>query len=744
MRGGGVLSTPDCISGKFKKVKNRHSGFTLAEMMVVMLILSIVLAAMAPVMTTRNKTDQSSPWHYTEDGSNAYFGPGDSQVAYIGGNFENVPFDLQNTRLLIRTGTSGNYNHITFAKGDSGASATEVGRLYMDTDNILLGKGTNSLTGTNNLALGHDSLAALTTGEDNTAIGNDSLSKLTTGKNNISVGRNSLNSSLNGENNTAIGLNALSKNVSGKWNIAIGNNAFANSSGGGSNVIIGGDAMSESEGATNNNNVAIGVQALMKSSGTNNVAIGANAMAESDGSTTSYSNNIAIGYEALMHYKGSNNVAIGANANNSSVTPLSRFDNTVAIGSLSKVTASNSVALGPNAAAMGEHSVALGTAFATEEGTVALGAISEAGGYSSTAVGSGSTARNTSSTALGSNAHVEGAYAIALGSGTIANSSNSIVIGSNSYAADIAMNSIAMGYDAKGYSRNSIAIGDSTEVLGYDSIAIGSYAKANGNYNIAIGYNACKDVQSQNKICIGKNSGPRAGDNWAKSTDTVERIFIGGRSKYNDGPAVLEIHNGTSGSQVISSGRGLANSLVVINGALLVKGGIISSIPTAGDRRFADASGNVLMVGSTSGQLEPIGLDWTGASDQVSTIYGSEEHGVFIDPNFGTPFSDRRLKYVGTEFTSGLDKIRELKVFNYTFKKDEKKIPHVGVIAQDLKKIFPDAVKKGVDGFLTIRLEDMFYAMINAIKELDAKYQAQEKRINELEKRIQKLEAKIK
>ena len=106
--------------------------------------------------------------------------------------------------------------------------------------------------------------------------------------------------------------------------------------------------------------------------------------------------------------------------------------------------------------------------------------------------------------------------------------------------------------------------------------------------------------------------------------------------------------------------------------------------------------------------------------------------------------SDRRLKYVGKENTSGLDKIRQLKVFNYTFKKDEKKIPHVGVIAQDLQKVFPDAVKKGVDGFLTIRMEDMFYAVINAIKELDAKYQAQEKRINELEQRIERLESKLK
>ena len=89
---------------------------------------------------------------------------------------------------------------------------------------------------------------------------------------------------------------------------------------------------------------------------------------------------------------------------------------------------------------------------------------------------------------------------------------------------------------------------------------------------------------------------------------------------------------------------------------------------------------------------------------------------------------------------------------------DEKKTPHVGVIAQDLQKIFPDAVKKGVDGFLSIRFEDMFYAMINAIKELDAKYmaqeqqikeldakyKAQEQKINELEKCIKQLEAKIK
>lgn len=83
--------------------------------------------------------------------------------------------------------------------------------------------------------------------------------------------------------------------------------------------------------------------------------------------------------------------------------------------------------------------------------------------------------------------------------------------------------------------------------------------------------------------------------------------------------------------------------------------------------------------------------------------------------------SDRRLKYVNSEFGFGLDKIKQLQVYNYTFKEDKKKLPHVGVMAQDLQKIFPEAVMKDAKGYLSIRMEDMFFAMVNAIKELDAK-----------------------
>ena len=137
--------------------------------------------------------------------------------------------------------------------------------------------------------------------------------------------------------------------------------------------------------------------------------------------------------------------------------------------------------------------------------------------------------------------------------------------------------------------------------------------------------------------------------------------------------------------------------------------------------------------------------------------------------------SDRRLKNVGEKFTGGLDEIKKLDLYNFTFKADKAKTPQVGVMAQDLQKVFPNSVWEGADKYLKIRWDEMFYAVINAVKELDTKIenafaqiksnsdeleelkaqveeqkqiiQAQQETINELqklEKRIKKLEKKNK
>ena len=129
--GGGTLSTPNQGPRGLKGLKLNHFGFTLAEMMVVMLILSIIMAAMAPVMTTRNKLDQSSPWVWATNGSDAYYGLGDSQIAMIGQQ-EAEDTDT-NARLVINTGDGK--DHLLFKQGNS-----VLGRLRFDDDTFLLGE----------------------------------------------------------------------------------------------------------------------------------------------------------------------------------------------------------------------------------------------------------------------------------------------------------------------------------------------------------------------------------------------------------------------------------------------------------------------------------------------------------------------------------------------------------------------------------------------------------------------------
>lgn len=86
--------------------------------------------------------------------------------------------------------------------------------------------------------------------------------------------------------------------------------------------------------------------------------------------------------------------------------------------------------------------------------------------------------------------------------------------------------------------------------------------------------------------------------------------------------------------------------------------------------------------------------------------------------------SDARLKNIGSENIASLEKIMMLVPYHYTFKIDKDAVPQVGVIAQDLQKIFPDSVSEDKDGFLNIVWDEMFYATINSVKALNAKVEA--------------------
>ncbi len=123
-------------------------------------------------------------------------------------------------------------------------------------------------------------------------------------------------------------------------------------------------------------------------------------------------------------------------------------------------------------------------------------------------------------------------------------------------------------------------------------------------------------------------------------------------------------------------------------------------------------------INSIENKLSSLEQRISSISQQISILQVAIQR---LEQSIRNQVSDKRLKNVLGENLNAMDKINRIKVYDFTFKTDDLKTPHIGVMAQDLQKIFPNAVTKDENGYLQIRHEDMFYAMINALKELDAK-----------------------
>lgn len=113
---------------------------------------------------------------------------------------------------------------------------------------------------------------------------------------------------------------------------------------------------------------------------------------------------------------------------------------------------------------------------------------------------------------------------------------------------------------------------------------------------------------------------------------------------------------------------------------------------------------------------------------------------VFLTNYTGTQASDIRLKSVFFDIPGVLDKLEGISAFYYTMKEDEDKILRIGVSAQAVREVLPEAVQlitpDNGDSYYGVDYIQMLTAFgINGIKELYAKVKALEKRVEELENR---------
>lgn len=357
--------------------------------------------------------------------------------------------------------------------------------------------------------------------------------------------------------------------------------------------------------------------------------------------------------------------------------------------------------------------------------------------------------------ALSNQSRINPVYTVAIGGQSLASfdyhPQKSVYVGYSTGAgekntSDVAYNTILGSSYPGGEGSNS------NTILGYNAYTNGYEAAKHVTAVGAYTCNSIKGVKSDSanagRTCIGYGSGREYNNTPdAFTQDDYDRVFLGGTPLGGfNGRGVVEVHNiNTSYTALMEDEAGNKESLpsnsVVMNSNIVVRGGLYTYSPRK-------------LVGH-----RPIGIDpaWTNTfvcnGDFYLSVSGKRGYHCNPGANFGTPgeksesffeagntcggldkyptgtsgcpnlktTSDRRLKDNISENNSGLKEILTLKPYEYIFKSDKKKTPQVGVIAQDLQKVFPNSVHQSEDGYLHIRWDEMFYAMINAIKTLDKK-----------------------
>ena len=223
-------------------------------------------------------------------------------------------------------------------------------------------------------------------------------------------------------------------------------------------------------------------------------------------------------------------------------------------------------------------------------------------------------------------------------------------------------------------------------------------------------------------------------------TATFDNITRTGVAIMHGGKSFLLADNT---NKLVALGIGAGNRLTDSNNGSIVIANDFSTSPKT------NISGKYLAIGnlknetydntsniSTAGKYV-IHKNLEGANNFIInapiSVNGNIKANAYIVP------SDKNLKDILGKYTKGLDEILKIKPVIFTYKNDENNTEHVGVIAQDLQKIFPESVFKGGDGYLSVNTDATFYATLNSVKTLNEKNSVLEANNKNLEDKVKEL-----
>ena len=290
-------------------------------------------------------------------------------------------------------------------------------------------------------------------------------------------------------------------------------------------------------------------------------------------------------------------------------------------------------------------------------------------GTFSVAMGDSTTASGSKSTAMGYSTSASGEISTAMGNTTIASGFASTTMGQLTTASGDY--SAAMG-------EKTIASGSRSTAMGYSTRASGEISTAMGNTTIASGF--ASTTMGQLTTASG---------NYSTAFGHYTTAF---------GDNSIAIGNETTASDY--------NSLVL--GQWNLAGSTTTNSPT----EFS-TDNTAFVIGN--------GSSWDNRGDALVVKFNGD---ATLAGNLNIN-SDARLKANIVSLGGTLAKLLQIDGKSYTMKKDNSEKQKIGLLAQDIEKVFPELVSES-HGVKSVNYQGLVPVLINALKE-------QEERIKRLE-----------
>jgi hypothetical protein len=131
----------------------------------------------------------------------------------------------------------------------------------------------------------------------------------------------------------------------------------------------------------------------------------------------------------------------------------------------------------------------------------------------------------------------------------------------------------------------------------------------------------------------------------------------------------------------------------------------------------SSTNGNILWVDRSPGSVQ---MFMTPSSD----FYISTNNSFGVVLNVGatswSAYSDIRLKNITGKITDALTNVLTLSPIRFTLKSDDTKKERIGLIAQEIQKILPEAVDSDDKGMLSVRYTEIIPLLVASIQEQQA------------------------